>query len=74
MRRFGRLLAYLGLALGLVTGLSIFLPVRVTGVPLIVGFGLVKLAFVSSLALIGAGAFVERAAIKSAERDRQLLP
>jgi hypothetical protein len=74
VRRFGRLLAYLGLALGLVTGLSIFLPVRVTGLPLIVGFGLVKLAFVSSLALIGAGAFVERAAIKSAEHDRQLPP
>jgi len=74
MRRFGRLLAYLGLALGLVTGLSIFLPVRVTGVPFVFGVALVKLAFASSLALIGAGAVMQRAAIKSAARDRQLPP
>jgi hypothetical protein len=74
MRTFGRILAYVGLALGLVTGLSIFLPVRVVGVPFLVGVALVKLAFASSLALIGAGALVERAAIKSAARERQLMP
>jgi hypothetical protein len=74
MRTFGRILAYVGLALGLVTGLSIILPVRVVGVPFLVGVALVKLAFASSLALIGAGALVERAAIKSAARERQLMP
>jgi hypothetical protein len=74
MRTFGRILAYVGLALGLVTGLSIFLPVRVVGVSFLVGVALVKLAFASSLALIGAGALVERAAIKSAARDRRLMP
>jgi len=72
MRRFGRLLAALGLALGIATGLSVLVPAGVLRLPWVVGLALVKLAFASSLALIAAGAVLQRAALRRADQPREL--
>jgi len=74
MRRFGRLLAILGLALGAAAGLGVILPAGVFGLSWLVGVGMVKLAIVSALALIAGGAIVERTAIKAEEREQRLPP
>jgi hypothetical protein len=72
MRRLGRVLASMGLALGIITGLSLVIPAQSLGLPFIVGLALVKLAFASSLALIAAGAVMQRAALRRAEPPREL--
>ena len=68
MRRFGQLLTWLGLVVGGLLGLTMLLPLRVVGLSWLVAVGLAKLALVGSLVLIGAGAVMQRIALRTAER------
>jgi len=69
MRRIvGRLLAALGLVVGGAMSLALAVPIHVAGISWLIGIGLVKLTFLTSLGLIGAGAVLQRLANRSDAR------
>jgi hypothetical protein len=72
MRRLGKMLAFLGLALGCALGLGIMFVPGMPGLSWLIAVGLAKLTFVGSIGLIGAGAAFQRLANRSEERERLL--
>lgn len=74
MRRLGKVLAALGLAVGCLAGLAISLPVHLHGWSWLLAVGIIKLVFAGSLGLIGTGAVLQRLARRSEERARLAQP
>lgn len=72
MRRAGKFLSVVGLGVGILTGVSLLLPVGTFGLSFLAAVGLVKLAFLSAIGLIAGGAIVQRMAQRIAARDRPL--
>jgi hypothetical protein len=68
VRRFGQLLALLGLALGGLLGVGLMLPGHLTGIAWLAAVGIAKFTFVSSLGLIAGGAILQRIANQRARR------
>ena len=66
MRRLGQLLAILGLLLGTFVGLSLFLPLTLSGWAWLIAAGMVKLSFLSAVGLIAGGAVLQRLAKRQA--------
>lgn len=62
MRLLGQLLMVLGVAVGGAVGLALLFHLSIPGVPWLLAVGLAKLTLVSSAALLGTGAFVQRLA------------
>ena len=65
MRRFGQLLAVLGLALGGLLAVAMLLPLHLIGFSWLIAVGLAKLTFASALGLIGGGAVLQRLATRN---------
>jgi hypothetical protein len=72
MRRFGKLLLYVGAGVGLVSVTALVLPWHVSGIAWLLGVGLTKLGLGSSVGLMGAGAIAQRAALQ--RKTRNALP
>jgi hypothetical protein len=62
MRQLGALLTAIGLAVGVLLGATIMLPMHLVGFSWLIGVGLAKLTFAASLGLIGGGAVLQRIA------------
>jgi hypothetical protein len=73
VRRVGQFLSYVGLAIGGLLGLSMLVHVQVEGLPWLFAVGMAKLTFAVSIGLIGAGAVIQRIALRAAE-PAQLPP
>ena len=73
MRQLGRILAGLGLCVGIILGVAMMLPIHLVGVGWLIGVGLAKLTFLGSLGMIGAGAVLQRIANRD-ERKRLFDP
>ena len=73
LRRTGTALSLIGLGLGTLLGVGWLLQVQVAGLPWIVVVGLVKLGFLGSVGMIGAGAVMRRLASWT-DRPPQLPP
>jgi hypothetical protein len=74
MRRFGQLLALLGLLIGGVVSLAIIIPIHLVGISWLIGVGLVKLTLAAALGLIAGGAVLQRIARGTEERERLSAP
>lgn len=68
MRRLGKVLAALGLALGALAGLAMTVPLHLHGWSWLLAVGVIKLVFAGSLGLIGTGAVLQRLARRAEER------
>jgi len=73
LRFFGRVLAALGLAVGIALGLTFLFPIHLVGIAWLAAAGLAKFTLAASFALIGAGAAMQRMANRADERS-QLPP
>ena len=71
MRRLGAVLLAVGVLLGFGVGAGMLAGIKINGVPWFVAVGMIKLALLSSVGLIAAGAFLQRLASR-AERREQL--
>lgn len=65
IRRLGQVLMMVGVALGVLVGVAWLVRFNVMELPLLVLIGTVKLAIISSIGLIGAGAAILRVANRS---------
>jgi protein-S-isoprenylcysteine O-methyltransferase Ste14 len=74
MRRFGQLLAVLGLLIGGAAAIAIIFPVHLVGISWLIAVGLIKLTFATSLGLIAGGAVLQRIARRTEERERLSAP
>jgi hypothetical protein len=73
-RMLGRLLAGLGVIVGLALGLALLVPVKLAGISWLIAVGLAKLTLAASLGLIGAGAVVRRIAARADQRAQLAAP
>jgi hypothetical protein len=71
MRLIGNVLLWLGVGVGVTSGVWLWLGPSAGGVPWLLGIGLIKLTFVVGLALIATGAVALR--LDNRARLRQLL-
>jgi len=69
MKRLGRLISWIGAAIGVALGFSMLLPAPATGGAWILAVGLSKLVFAGAIGLIALGAVVERIAIRAAAHE-----
>jgi hypothetical protein len=74
MRRFGQVLAFLGLLIGGATAIALTLPIHLVGIAWLIAVGMVKLTFVASFGLIAGGAVLQRTALRREERARLSAP
>lgn len=74
MRRFGQILAALGLLVGGAAAIAMSFPVHLVGISWLIAVGLVKLTFAASLGLMAGGAVLLRTATRSEERSRLSAP
>jgi hypothetical protein len=72
MRPLGKLLAGLGLTVGILLGVALMFPGHLGGINWLIAVGLAKLTFIGSLGLIGAGAVLQRLANREDRNRRQL--
>ena len=70
MRGLGRALTALGVVVGVGLGVAMLAPVHLVGVTWLIAAGLAKLTFAASLGLIGAGAALQRMALRADERAK----
>jgi hypothetical protein len=74
MRRFGQVLAVLGLLVGGAAAIAISFPIHVVGISWLIAVGLIKLTFGASLGLMAGGALLQRIAKRTEERERLSAP
>ena len=72
MRKFGDLLMVLGVVVGTALTAAVVFRSTFPAVPWLVMVGLIKLGYIGSLGLIGAGGFVRRLAKRAEDRRERL--